>query len=228
MKRLLLISNSISYGKGYLDHCEDAIMNFLGEIRSLLFIPYALYDLDNYFSTVEKRFGKMGIKTSPIHNADPLEAIKKAKGFFVGGGNTFRLLKKMNDSELIKPMRDAVLNGIPYIGISAGINLASLTIKTTNDMPIVFPGSLDALNLISFQINPHYIDPDPSSTHKGETREQRIKEFHEENDTPVIGLYEGSWIRAENDSITIEGKKGAKLFRKGEKPILLKNGPIVL
>src|SRR3989344_262611 len=179
MKRLLLISNSISYGKGYLDHCEDAIMNFLGEIRSLLFIPYALYDLDNYFSTVEKRFGKMGIKTSPIHNADPLEAIKKAKGFFVGGGNTFRLLKKMNDSELIKPMRDAVLNGIPYIGISAGINLASPTIKTTNDMP-------------------------------------------------VIGLYEGSWIRAENDSITIEGKKGAKLFRKGEKPILLKNGPIVL
>lgn len=228
MKRLLLISNSISYGKGYLDHCEGAIINFLGEIRSLLFIPYALYDLDNYFSTVEKRFEKMGIKISSIHTTDPLEAIKKAKGFFVGGGNTFRLLKEMNDSELIKPMRDAVLNGIPYIGSSAGINLASPTIKTTNDMPIVFPGSFDSLNLISFQINPHYVDPNPSSTHKGETREQRIKEFHEENDTPVIGLYEGSWIIAENDSITIEGKKGAKLFRKGEEPILLKNGPIVL
>lgn len=226
MKKLLLISNSVSYGKGYLDHCEDAIVDFLGNIKSILFIPYASHDHDKYADFIYKRFKQMGIKVDSIHNMDPVGAVNNAKAFFVGGGNTFRLLKTLNDLGLIKPVRDAVLRGTPYIGSSAGVNIVCPTIKTTNDMPIVFPGNFEAMNLLSFQINPHYINKDPKSKHKGETREERIREFLQENDMPVLGLYENSWIRVENDSMMLQGKNGAKLFEKDKKPKFLKNGSL--
>lgn len=226
MKKLLLISNSVSYGKGYLDHCEDAIVDFLGSIDSILFIPYASHDYDKYAEFLSKRLRKMDIKVGSIHNQEPIDAIKKARAIFVGGGNTFRLLKTLNDLGLIKPLHDAILHGTPYIGSSAGVNLACPTIKTTNDMPIVFPSSFDALNIISFQINPHYVDKDTKSKHKGETREERIKEFLQENDMPVLGLYENSWIKVESDSMILQGENGAKLFEKDKKPKFLKNGPL--
>lgn len=228
MKKLLLISNSISYGKGYLDHYEDAIVEFLGKIDSLLFIPYASHNHDKYVDFVSKRFEQMGIRIDSIHNQKPIEAISKAKAIFVGGGNTFRLLETLNNLGIMESLRDAVLNGTPYIGASAGVNIACPSIKTTNDMPIVFPGNFNALNLIPFQINPHYVDKDPKSKHQGETREERIKEFLEENNIPVLGLYENSWIRVDDSSMILKGENGAKLFERDKEPVILKNGPIKL
>ena len=219
MKRLLLISNSVSFGKEYLDHCQDAITTFLGGTDSLLFLPFASFDVDGYASVVSKRFAKMGIQVTSLHTQqDPKKAIKEAKAIFVGGGNTFRLLKKMYDLDLLDSMRNVVLNGTFYMGASAGVNLACPTIKTTNDMPIVFPQSFNALNIFPYQINPHYINADPASKHQGETREERIKEFHQENTTPVIGLYESAWIHVEDDVIQLGGANGAKVFLPGQTP----------
>ena len=141
-----------------------------------------------------------------------------ADAIFTGGGNTFRLLKTLYERDLLDVIRTRVRGGVPYIGSSAGTNIACPTIKTTNDMPIVFPPSFDALGLVDFQINPHYLDPDESSTHKGETREQRILEFLEENDTMVVGIREGSALRVENGMATLVGDKPARVFRRGRDP----------
>ena len=157
--------------------------------------------------------------TSIHRSADPQKAIANAEAVFIGGGNTFRLLNQLYKNRLINVVRKKVKNGMRYIGTSAGANIACPTIKTTNDMPIVQPPSFNALDLIPFQINPHYLDPDLRSKHKGETREQRIKEFHEENDSSVIGLRAGSWLRVENKTIQLKGSTGAKIFQKGKKPV---------
>jgi dipeptidase E len=150
--------------------------------------------------------------------------VESAEAVFVGGGNTFRLLKQMYELDLIEAIRERVRGGLPYIGSSAGTNVATPSIRTTNDMPIVFPPTFDALGLVPFQINPHYLDPDPGSTHKGETREDRIREFHEENTTPVVGLREGSMIRVEGDAATLIGDRPARIFRRGEAPYELPVG----
>ena len=151
------------------------------------------------------------------HAADPVAAIAEADGVFVGGGNSFRLLKTLYELQLMPAIRQAVQGGsLAYMGSSAGTNMACPTIRTTNDMPIVQPPSLDSLGLIPFQINPHYLDADPNSTHKGETREQRLAEFHEENSLPVAGLREGSWLNISGDSCRLCGDTGMKLFRCGE------------
>ncbi|MCL4142972.1 UNVERIFIED_CONTAM: hypothetical protein GTU68_003870, partial [Idotea baltica] len=142
----------------------------------------------------------------------------QAKGIFVGGGNSFRLLKTLYDQKLLTPIKAAVQGNIPYMGSSAGTNMACPTIRTSNDMPIVQPPSFDALGFIPFQINPHFIDADPNSTHKGETREQRLAEFHEENSTPVAGLREGSWLEVSGAKIKLCGVTGMKLFRPGLPP----------
>jgi len=215
-KRILLISNSTLYGSGYLDHAEAEIRSFLGDLKRLLFVPFALYDRDKYAETAQRRFAQMGYELSSIHNAaNPKDAIEETDAVFIGGGNTFRLLKALYDFDLLGPIRERVQNGMPYIGSSAGSNVAAPTIRTTNDMPIVEPPSFDALGLVSFQINPHYIDPDPNSKHMGETREERIVQFLEENDTPVVGLREGAMLRIEHGETILRGSTGARIFRKG-------------
>ncbi|ANM30231.1 hypothetical protein ABI59_12545 [Acidobacteria bacterium Mor1] len=219
MKRLLLISNSTLYGGGYLDHCEEEIRDFLGEGRRVLFIPYALYDRDAYARTAIERYRKMGYDCSSIHAAaDPRQAAAEADAFFTGGGNTFRLLKTLYDNDLVETIRKRVEGGAPYMGSSAGTNVATWSIRTTNDMPIVQPPSFDALQLVPFNINPHYLDPDPGSKHMGETRQQRIEEFLEENDRTVVGLREGAMLRVEGDRVELRGSTGARLFRRGQEP----------
>src|SRR5687767_6011959 len=219
-KRVLLISNSTLYGSGYLDHAAAEICDFLGSAKNVLFVPYALYDRDAYTSLAQKRFEKMGFDLTSIHMAsDPAGAVNDAQAVFIGGGNTFRLLKALYDFDLINQLRRRVAEGMPYVGSSAGSNVAGPTIKTTNDMPIVQPPSFEALGLVPFQINPHYVDPDPNSRHMGETREKRILEFLEENDTPVLGLREGAMARCENGTTILKGSTGARIFRRGLDPV---------
>jgi len=218
-KRLLLISNSTLHGSGYLDHAESEIRSFLGDAKRVLFVPYALFDQDKYATNARQRFQKMGYELTSVHTAEnPVTAVNETDAVFIGGGNTFRLLKALYEFDLIEAIRKRVSNGMPYIGSSAGSNVAAPTIKTTNDMPIVQPPSFNALGLVSFQINPHYVDPDPNSKHMGETREERIVQFLEENDTPVVGLREGAMLRIENGETILRGSTGARIFRKGMQP----------
>jgi dipeptidase E len=220
MSRILLISNSTLFGSGYLDHAEEEIRDFLGNINRVLFVPFAIYDRDGYAATARERFKRMGYDLTSVHNAsDRFQAIAETEAIFIGGGNTFRLLKTLYDQSLMDPIRQRVAAGMPYIGSSAGSNIAGPTIKTTNDMPIVQPPSFEALGLVSFQINPHYLDPDPNSKHMGETREKRIQEFLEENDTPVLGLREGAIARVEHGRTVLKGSTGARIFRKGADPV---------
>lgn len=217
--RLLLISNSYSYRKSYLDHCIEDVAIFLGNAKRIMFIPYALHDLLSYSELAARRFAEFGCEIISIHLVDnPKQAIRQAEGIFIGGGNTFRLLKVLYEEDLISSLRTAVVNKTPYIGTSAGAVIAGPTIKTTNDMPIVYPPSLAGLSLVPFHINPHYFDPDPKWKLMMETREQRIRQFHEENDSDVLGLREDSYILVENDRIILKGYTGGKLFRKGEQP----------
>ena len=218
--QLLLISNSTLFGSGYLDHAEAEIRDFLGELKRVLFVPFALHDRDAYAATAKARFAKMGYDLSSVHEAkDALRSIEDTDAIFIGGGNTFRLLKNLYDFKLIEPIRRRVAAGLPYIGSSAGSNVAAPTIKTTNDMPIVQPPSFDALNLVWFQINPHYLDADQNSTHMGETREQRLLQYLEENDTPVAALREGAMLRIENGVTLLKGSSGARIFRRGLEPV---------
>jgi len=225
MSRVLLISNSTLYGSGYLDHAADEIKNFLTDVSEVLFVPFALYDRDAYASTARERFQKMGFSLVSLHTSnDPPQAVNDAQAIFIGGGNTFRLLKALYDTKAFEEIRKRVAGGMPYVGSSAGSNVAGPTIKTTKDMPIVQPPSFDALHLVSFQISPHFQDPDPNSTHMGETQEERIIQFHEENDTPVAGLREGAMVRFENGSYVLKGSTGARIFRKGQAPVETKPG----
>ena len=217
---ILLISNSTVHGRGYLDHVESEIRNFLGPSKTVLFFPFALHDRDSYAARAQARFAEMGYTMTSAHSvADPLRAIAETDAIFIGGGNTFRLVKALQDLEFIEPIRRRVGAGAPYIGSSAGSNVAGPTIKTTKDMPIVQPRSFDSLGLVPFQISPHFQDPDPSSTHMGETQEERIIQFLEENETPVLGMREGAWVRAENGRVLLGGTRGARIFRRGEPPV---------
>ena len=219
-KRVLLISNSTLYGSGYLDHAAAEIRDFLGDLKRVLFVPFALYDRDAYAGTAKERFNRLGYDLTSIHNApNPVRAVNDTEAVFIGGGNTFRLLKSLYDFNLLEPIRRRVLDGMPYVGSSAGSNVAGPTIKTTKDMPIVQPPSFDALGLVPFQISPHFQDSDPNSTHMGETQEERILQFLEENDTTVAGLREGAIVRVENAMTTLKGSSGARIFRKGQTPV---------
>jgi dipeptidase E len=220
VKRVLLISNSTLYGSNYLDHAEGEIRDFLGPVGRVLFVPFALYDRDAYVSTARARFKAMGYELDSIHEApNAQQAVNDAEAVFMGGGNTFRLLKSLYDFDIIDSLRRRVEGGMPYIGSSAGSNVAGPTIKTTKDMPIVEPPSFDALGLVSFQISPHFLDPDPDSTHMGETQEERIIQFLEENEKTVFGLREGAMVRVEHGSTVLKGSSGARIFRKGLEPV---------
>ena len=218
--RVLLVSNSTVYGRGYLDHVESEIKSFLGSARRVLFFPFALHDRDAYTANVRKRFGGMGYSVESAHDAAvPQKAVEETDAIFIGGGNTFRLLKALQDLDFIEAIRRKVGSGAPYIGSSAGSNVAGPTIKTTKDMPIVQPRSFDSLGLVPFQISPHYLDPDPNSTHMGETQEERILQFLEENDTPVVGIREGAWLLCNDGNVTLKGQTGARIFRRGHAPV---------
>jgi dipeptidase E len=219
MTRLLLISNSTNHGQGYLDHVLAEMEAFLGPVRNLVFVPFALKDREGYGAKAAERLADIGVRARTL-TADEAgrRMAREAESFFTGGGNTFRLLKTLQEAGLLPILREKALAGTPYMGASAGTNIAAPTIRTTNDMPIVEPASFEALGLVPFQINPHYLDADPGSTHMGETREQRLKEFHEENETPVVGLREGAWIRIEDGRAVLGGARGARIFRRGQTP----------
>ena len=220
--RLLLISSSIVHGYDFFDHSEAEMRSMMGDRATVAFVPFAAHDVDLYTARVRERFGRMGFDVTQVRGRADVEG---AEAVFVGGGNTFRLLKKMYELELVEVIRDRVRGGgMLYMGASAGTNVATPSIRTTNDMPIVYPPTFDALGLVSFQINPHYLDPDPHSTHQGETREVRIREFHEENTAPVVGLREGSMLRVEDGVVTLVGDKPARIFRRGETPFEVETG----
>ena len=219
--RLLLNSSSNVHGYGFLDHVEPELRRFLGARRRLAFVPFAAHDHAAYTAKVRDRLAAMDLE---VYGIDDLA---RAEAVFVGGGNTFRLVKTLYDSDLLRMIRDRVRAGLPYIGSSAGSVIACPTIRTTNDMPIVEPASFDAFGFIPFQLNCHYLDPDPGSTHKGETREERIREFHEENTTPVLGLREGTMLIVEEGSTRLVGLKPARIFRRGEAPFEVQPGNAV-
>jgi dipeptidase E len=227
--RILLISNSTVYGRDYLDHVEEQIKSFLGSAGKVLFFPFALFDRDAYAARAKARFAAMGysIETADAV-ADPRTAIQQTDAIFIGGGNTFRLLNSLQDLDLMDLIRQRVKGGAPYIGSSAGSNVAGPTIKTTKDMPIVQPRSFNSLGLVSFQISPHFQDPDPNSKHMGETQEERILQFLEENETPVIGIREGAWLVCENGAVTLKGEAGARIFRRGDVPVEAKEGDNII
>ena len=220
MKRLLLISNSTLYGSGYLDHAENAIRDFLGPASRIAFVPFAVHERNGYTARARERFRAMGCTLVSLHDvSNPRREIEQADAIFVGGGNTFRLLAGLYSFDLLEMIRHKVMQAMPYIGSSAGSIVACPTLKTTKDMPIVQPPSFDSLGLVDFQISPHYLDPDPASTHVGETQEERILQFLEENDAPVIGLREGAMLRVEGESVVLRGVTGARIFRRGENPV---------
>src|SRR4029453_9636104 len=202
LPRILLISSSTVYGCDYLDHVEQQIKSFLGTARKVLFFPFALFDRDTYAAEAKARFAAMGYSIETAHAvSDPHQAIEQTDAIFIGGGNTFRLLKALQDLDLLDPIRQRVKRGAPYIGSSAGSNVAGPTITTTKAMPMFQPRSLDLLGLVPFQISPHFQDPDPNSRHMGETQEERIVQFLEENETPVVGIREAAWMVCQNGAV---------------------------
>ena len=219
--KLLLISSSLVHGYGYLDHAEQELTRLLADVKTVAFVPFAQHDHEGYTGSVRERMRAMGFDVTQVHDRDD---VARAEAMFIGGGNTFRLLHQLYERDLLDVIRTRVRSGMPYAGSSAGTNVATPSIRTTNDMPIVYPPSFDALGLVPFQINSHYLDPDPNSTHHGETREQRIREFHEENNTPVVGLREGSMLDVRDDVVTLVGSKPARIFRRGEEPVEIETG----
>jgi len=225
--RLLLISNSTMAGEPYLEYPMPNIKSFLGTKKiKALFIPYAgvTFSNDEYEEKVKKRFQEIGHDLISIHHFNnPIKAVEDAEAIVVGGGNTFHLLKTIQENNLTEAIRNKVKSGTPYIGWSAGSNMACPTIKTTNDMPIVEPSSFDALHIIPFQINPHYLDAHPDG-HGGETREDRLNEFMYVNPNMyVAGLREGCMFLLENNSLKLIGERPCRILKQGQSPKELTN-----
>jgi dipeptidase E len=227
---LLVVSTSTVYGKPYLSYLQQEVINFFAGKKNILFVPYARpggISHDKYTAKASEVFGSWGFMMRGAHEfASPEEAIEWAHGIFTGGGNTFFLLKTLIETGLFSQINKVVRMGMPYMGTSAGSNITGLTIGTTNDMPIIHPPTLQAFGWLPFNLNPHYLDPDPTSTHMGETREERIREFHFYNPQPVLGLREGSWLRVQNEVIELCGPHTARLFRAGQQPAEQEPGTI--
>lgn len=226
--KLLLISNSTMPGEPYLDYPKYEIQKFLGEKPvKALFIPYAAvtFPFDEYCRKVEERFAEIGHHIEGIHTFEnPVKAIEQAEAIIVGGGNTWQLVRMMHERKLMNPIREKIFNDTPYIGWSAGSNVACPSLRTTNDMPIIDPLGFECIGLVPFQINPHYLDANPEG-HGGETREQRINEFLEINpDIYVAGLREGTMFKFENDNLELIGKRSCRIFKKGNEPQELSAG----
>lgn len=222
MKSIIIASTSTIHGSGYLEYLLDELQVHFKSTNEILFIPYARpggISHDDYTKTVSKAFQSIGKTVKGIHEFDnPEEAVQNASGIFVGGGNTFVLVSQLYKNNVLSAIQSAIENGTPYLGTSAGSNICGLTMNTTNDMPIVYPPSFKTFGLVPFNINPHYLDPIEGSTHMGETRETRIKEFHAFNSQPVIGLREGSWIEVKGNKLTLKGKLDARIFEYNKAP----------
>lgn len=221
--KLLLLSTSTIHGKPYLEYCNELLEQYYSGIKELLFVPYARpsgITHQEYTEKASSRFKKLGIKTVGLHQLkNDKYVLNDFEAVFIGGGSTFLLLHDLYKFNLIEPLREKIQSGqMQYMGTSAGSNIAGMTINTTNDMPIIYPPSFDALSLVPFNLNPHYLDPDPNSKHKGETRETRINEFHNlpQNKQAVVGLREGSGLLLEKEKITLTGDLPARIFTKNE------------
>ena len=223
MKHLILASTSTLHGEEYLEYLRPVIRHHFVPGKPVLFLPFARpggITHSAYTEQARLAFERADLRLEGIDQVkDPKSAISEAGGFFVGGGNTFLLVQQLYRLDLLTPLREAILRGVPYLGTSAGTNIAGLTMQTTNDMPTVYPPSFKTLGLVPFNINPHYLDPDPGSRHKGETRETRIAEFHVFNTPPVIGLREGSWLEVSDDQIILKGDQRARIFKAGKPPV---------
>lgn len=228
MKQMIIASTSTLHGSGYLNYLLEELTFFFKDTDTILFIPYARpggISYDEYTKKANEAFSEIGKKVKDIHEYDnPKDALKNAKGIFVGGGNTFVLVNQLYKNNLINTLQDVIRDGTPYLGTSAGSNICGLTINTTNDMPIVYPPSFKTLGMVPFNINPHYLDPDANSKHMGETRETRIQEFHAFNSQPVVGLREGSWLEVDGDNIILEGELDARIFEYNKAPYEVKTG----
>jgi dipeptidase E len=220
MKNILLASTSAMFGEDYLAYLKPSIANLFSGVDEIIFIPFARpggISHDDYTKKVAGAFSVWNIRVTGLHTfEDSAAAVRKAKGFFTGGGNTFLLVKTLHELDLMNVLKETVEKGAPYLGTSAGSNIGGLTMHTTNDMPIVLPPSLNAMGLVPFNLNPHYLDPNPDSKHNGETRETRINEFHTQHAIPVIGLREGSWIRVQGETVTTEGLFSSRIFEQGK------------
>ena len=222
MKQILIASTSTVHGSGYLEYLLDSLKVHFKNANTVLFIPYARpggISHQDYTEIVRIAFSKINKAVKGIHEFDnPKDAIKSAEAIFTGGGNTFVLVNQLYKNNLMSELRSTIESGTPYLGTSAGSNICGLTIGTSNDMPIMYPPNFNTLGLIPFNINPHYLDPEPSSTHMGETRETRIIEFHEFNSQPVIGLREGSYLEVKGSKIVLMGPLKARIFEKNRQP----------
>ncbi|MCF6222296.1 MAG: dipeptidase PepE [Flavobacteriaceae bacterium] len=220
MKKMLIASTSTIFGSAYLEYILTDLALFFKGVDEILFIPYARpggISHEDYTKIADSAFRKIGISVKGIHEfGDPIKAVQSSKAIFTGGGNTFVLVNALHQNRLMPVIKKAVESDTLYLGTSAGSNITGVNMKTTNDMPIVYPPSFETLGLIPFNLNPHYLDPDPNSKHKGETRETRIKEFLTFNNIPVLGLREGSWLEVNGENISLKGKLTARLFLKNE------------
>lgn len=225
MKNLIIASTSTIHGGDYLDYLLPVLENHFANCETLLFVPYARpggITEDAYTKNVSAAFAKINKKVMGLHTfSNPAEAITNAQGIFTGGGNTFLLVTQLYQNKVMEVLSKAIENGIPYLGTSAGSNITGISMQTTNDMPIVYPPSFATLGAIPFNLNPHYLDADSTSKHMGETRETRIKEFHSFNETPVLGLREGSWLDVKGESIILKGTLKARWFTQNQDPVEL-------
>lgn len=221
-QNLILASTSTLFGGEYLAYLKDVLVEHFEGIKTLTFIPYARpsgISYDDYTARAFNFFKDLGIEAKGLHTfSNPIKAIEESEAFFTGGGNTFLLVKSLHEQGLMQPLKDKLLTGIPYLGCSAGTNIAGISMKTTNDMPIVYPSSFDTLGIVSFNINPHFLDPNPELKHNGETRETRILEFLTQNDIPVVGLREGSWLQVKGSNVFLKGNLSARIFEKDKTP----------
>jgi len=227
MKNLIIASTSTLHGGSYLDYLLSVLKEHFASCKSILFIPYARpggISHEEYTQKVQIVFKTIGLEVKGLHEfSNPIEAIQQAEGIFTGGGNTFLLVSQLYENKVMDVLKQTLETGTPYLGTSAGSNICGLTMQTTNDMPIIYPPSFATLGVIPFNLNPHYLDPDVNSTHMGETRETRIKEFHQFNTPAVLGLREGSWLEVKGNSIVLRGTLTARLFRQNQEPVELES-----
>lgn len=228
---IILASTSTLFGGEYLEYLREELIQLYKGIDEIVFIPFARpggISHDDYTAKARSFFETIHIKVKGLHEfEDKTAALNQAKGYFTGGGNTFLLVKTLHEEGLMSVLKENVSEGKAYLGCSAGSNIGGQNMKTTNDMPIVYPPSFDCMGLVPFNINPHYLDPNPDLKHNGETRETRIQEFLTQNDIKVVGLREGNWIRRTADSITVEGNELTRIFEKGKEPYEIEAGSIL-